>query len=53
MSKGVITIMFEKGSQWKGELYPLFDKKSDEEVFEKKRPKIEKLLKKIEGILNG
>ena len=52
MGKAVISLMFEKGSRWKGALYPLFHRESDQKAFEQKRPKIEKLLKKIEKILN-
>ena len=48
-----ITLIFEKGSKWRGELYPCFDKESEQKLFEKKRKKIQKLLKKIEKILNG
>lgn len=52
MRKGVITLIFEKGSRWKGELYPFFDRESEQKLFEKKREKIQKLLKEIEKLLN-
>lgn len=52
MKRGVITLMFEKGSEWRGELYPLFDRESEQKLFEKKRAKIQKLLQKIENVLN-
>jgi len=53
MKRGIITLIFVKGSNWKGELYPNFDKESEQKFFEKKRRRIQKLLKKIEKILNG
>lgn len=40
MKRGKIILIFEKGSKWKGELYPLFDKESKQKNFEKKRKKI-------------
>lgn len=52
MRKGLITLMFEKGSKWVGELYPFFDKESEQKLFEKKREKVNELLKKIENVLN-
>lgn len=52
MKRGVIMLMFEKGLSWKGELYPNFDRESEQKLFEKKRKKIQKLLKKIEKVLN-
>jgi hypothetical protein len=53
MRKGVINLMFEKGSKWKGELYPFFHRESEQRIFEKKRAKIQKLLEEIEKVLNG
>ena len=52
MKRGIITLIFEKGSKWKGELYPNFDRESEQKLFEKKRPKIQKFVKKIEKFLN-
>ena len=52
MKRGIITLIFEKGSKWKGELYPCFDKKSEQKLFEKKRaraPPGDKGNKKIAG----
>ena len=37
MKRGIITLVFEKSSRWKGELYPCFDKESEQKLFEKKR----------------
>jgi hypothetical protein len=37
MKPGIITLVFVKGSNWKGELYPNFDKESEQKLFEKKR----------------
>ena len=52
MKRGIITLIFQKGSAWKGELYPCFDCESEEKLFNKKRAKVQKLLRKIEKILN-
>jgi predicted DNA-binding transcriptional regulator len=52
MRKGVVTLMFEKGSKWVGVIYPCFDRESEQKLFEKKRERINKLLKKIENVLN-
>lgn len=53
MKRGIITFIFKKCSNWKGELYPCFDKESEQKLFEKKRKKIQKFLKKIERVLNA
>jgi hypothetical protein len=37
MKRNIITLVFEKVSKWKGELYPLFDRESEQKLFEKKR----------------
>lgn len=52
MRKGVIMLMFEKGSSWKGKFYPNFERESEEKLFEKKSEKIEEYVKKIEKFLN-
>lgn len=49
---GTVILIFRKASTWKGELYPNFSRESEQGVFEKKRKKVQKLLGKIERVLN-
>lgn len=52
MSPCKIIIIFQKGSKWVGEVYPAFDKESQQKALGRNWAKFQKLIEKAEKVLN-
>ena len=52
MNRPAISLILQKSSKSRGEIYPIFDRESQQKAFEGKRKKIQSVVKKIEKVLN-